>query len=121
MDRGIVERVFINSISIGRALTGKVAPHRLSECAPVHFNHIFALSLYYPLQDLEAGLIMREPHLKLPAGGRRDYFGALDGFRGALALLIAVYHTIWLTHINSSDFLNNGQVLVDLFLSFPGF
>ncbi len=50
-----------------------------------------------------------------------EYFGALDGFRGALALLIAVYHTIWLTHINTSAFLNNGQVLVDLFFVFSGF
>jgi len=55
---------------------------------------------------------------KAPA---RDFFGALDGFRGALALLIAVYHTIWLTHINTSEFFNNGQVLVDLFFVFSGF
>jgi len=55
---------------------------------------------------------------KAPA---REFFGALDGFRGGLALLIAVYHTIWLSHINSSDFLNNGQVLVDLFFVFSGF
>lgn len=50
-----------------------------------------------------------------------EYFGALDGFRGVLALIIAVYHTIWLSTINSTAFLDNGQVLVDLFFVFSGF
>lgn len=50
-----------------------------------------------------------------------EYYGALDGFRGVLALIIAVYHTIWLTHFNASAFLNNGAVLVDLFFVFSGF
>ncbi|WP_017930378.1 acyltransferase family protein [Robiginitomaculum antarcticum] len=51
----------------------------------------------------------------------RDYYGALDGFRGVLALMVAIYHTIWLSSINSHDLLNNGPVLVDLFFVFSGF
>jgi len=49
------------------------------------------------------------------------YFGALDGFRGLLAVMIAVYHTMWLSHINGSDLFTNGPVLVDMFFVFSGF
>ncbi|PHR55425.1 MAG: hypothetical protein COA43_15470 [Robiginitomaculum sp.] len=49
------------------------------------------------------------------------YFRALDGFRGVLALLIAVYHTMWLSHPNVSIFLANGPPLVDIFFVFSGF
>ncbi len=49
------------------------------------------------------------------------YFAALDGFRGVLALMIAVYHTMWMSHANSSDLLTNGPVLVDIFFVFSGF
>jgi len=50
-----------------------------------------------------------------------EYFGALDGFRGILALCVAIYHTIWLTNINGWDFFNNGAVIIDLFFVFSGF
>ena len=49
------------------------------------------------------------------------YFGALDGFRGVLALCVAIFHTFWFTHINSSAFFNNGPVIIDLFFVFSGF
>lgn len=67
-----------------------------------------------------------EPKMSIAAPVRAErpkpeYFGALDGFRGALAILIAIYHTIWLTHFNASALLNNGPVLVDLFFVFSGF
>lgn len=52
---------------------------------------------------------------------KAEYFAALDGFRGVLALMIAIYHTMWLSHINSSDFFTNGPVLVDMFFVFSGF
>lgn len=52
---------------------------------------------------------------------KTEYFAALDGFRGVLAILIAIYHTIWLTHFNASALLTNGPVLVDLFFVFSGF
>jgi len=49
------------------------------------------------------------------------YFVALDGFRGILAVMIAIYHTMWMTHLNSSAFFTNGPVLVDMFFVFSGF
>ncbi|MCF6275786.1 MAG: acyltransferase [Robiginitomaculum sp.] len=53
--------------------------------------------------------------------GKPIYFAALDGFRGVLALMIAIYHTMWLSHINSTALFNNGPILVDLFFVFSGF
>lgn len=52
---------------------------------------------------------------------KSHYFAALDGFRGVLALMIAVYHTMWMSHINSTVLYTNGPVLVDLFFVFSGF
>lgn len=49
------------------------------------------------------------------------YFGALDGFRGLLAVFVAIYHTYWFTHINNTDFFNHGPVIIDLFFVFSGF
>ncbi len=49
------------------------------------------------------------------------YFGALDGFRGLLALLVAVYHTPWGSQLNDTAFLNQGAVIIDLFFVFSGF
>ena len=46
---------------------------------------------------------------------------ALDGFRGVLALCVAIYHTYWVSALNSSAFFNNGPVLIDLFFVFSGF
>lgn len=51
----------------------------------------------------------------------RPHFASLDGFRGILALLVAVYHTIWLSWPNGSAFLDNGAVIIDLFFAFSGF
>lgn len=49
------------------------------------------------------------------------YFGALDGFRGLLAIAVAIFHTFWYTHINDTAFFNNGPVIIDLFFVFSGF
>ncbi|PHR90886.1 MAG: hypothetical protein COA69_14335 [Robiginitomaculum sp.] len=49
------------------------------------------------------------------------YFTALDGFRGVLAIMIAIYHTMWSSHLNNSQFWENGPALVDLFFVFSGF
>jgi len=49
------------------------------------------------------------------------YFGALDGFRGLLAVFVAIYHTYWYSHINRSPFFENGPVIIDLFFVFSGF
>ena len=53
--------------------------------------------------------------------GHNEYFAALDGFRGLLALFVAVYHTIWFSNINSLAFFNNGAVIIDLFFALSGF
>lgn len=53
--------------------------------------------------------------------GHSEYFAALDGFRGLLALFVAIYHTIWFSHINSLTFFNNGAVIIDLFFALSGF
>lgn len=50
-----------------------------------------------------------------------EYYAALDGFRGLLALFVAVYHTIWLSHPQSWRFFENGAVIIDLFFAFSGF
>jgi len=55
------------------------------------------------------------------SGPNVPYFGALDGFRGLLALFVALYHTYWFSHINSTEFFNNGPVIIDLFFVFSGF
>ncbi len=49
------------------------------------------------------------------------FFGALDGFRGLLAVFVAIYHTYWFSFINSSAFFNHGPVIIDLFFVFSGF
>ncbi len=49
------------------------------------------------------------------------YFAALDGFRGVLALMVAMYHTMWTSHVNNTAFFSNGPVLIDLFFVFSGF
>ena len=53
--------------------------------------------------------------------GHSEYFAALDGFRGLLALCVAIYHTIWFSNINSLTFFNNGTVIIDLFFALSGF
>jgi len=53
--------------------------------------------------------------------GHSEYFAALDGFRGLLALCVAIYHTIWFSNINSMPFFNNGAVIIDLFFALSGF
>lgn len=50
-----------------------------------------------------------------------EYYGALDGFRGLLALIVAVYHTPWESWFNNTAFMDNGTVIIDLFFVFSGF
>ena len=46
---------------------------------------------------------------------------AMDGYRGVLALCVAIYHTAWPSYINETAFFEQGTVLVDLFFVFSGF
>lgn len=50
-----------------------------------------------------------------------EYFHALDGVRGLLALLIAVYHTVWRSNLGQNSLLNNGPAVVDIFFVLSGF
>jgi len=50
-----------------------------------------------------------------------EYYAALDGFRGILALAVAIYHTIWISHPQTWRFFENGPVIIDLFFAFSGF
>jgi len=68
--------------------------------------------------------VIEQPKIEAkPASPYRhgEYFGALDGFRGLLALLVAVYHTPWESWFNNTAFMDNGTVLIDLFFVFSGF
>jgi len=53
--------------------------------------------------------------------GHNEYFAALDGFRGLLALLVAIHHTTWFSYVNYRSFINEGFVIIDLFFAFSGF
>jgi len=53
--------------------------------------------------------------------GHNEYFSALDGFRGLLALFVAIYHTVWFSNINGLVFFANGTVMIDLFFALSGF
>ena len=50
-----------------------------------------------------------------------EYYAALDGFRGLLAVFVAIYHTIWISHPQTWRFFDNGPVIIDLFFAFSGF
>jgi len=53
--------------------------------------------------------------------GQHEYFAALDGFRGLLALFVAIYHATWFSYLNYRSFINEGFVIIDLFFAFSGF
>lgn len=57
-------------------------------------------------------------HIKTP---QPEYFAALDGFRGLLAIFVAIYHTIWISHPQTWRFFEQGPVIIDLFFAFSGF
>lgn len=50
-----------------------------------------------------------------------QYYASLDGFRGLLAVFVAIYHTIWISHPQTWRFFENGPVIIDLFFAFSGF
>ena len=53
--------------------------------------------------------------------GHNEYFAALDGFRGLLALFVAIHHATWFSYLNYRSFINEGFVIIDLFFAFSGF
>jgi len=53
--------------------------------------------------------------------GHANYFAALDGFRGLLALFVAIHHTTWFSYLNYRSFINEGFIIIDVFFAFSGF
>lgn len=70
---------------------------------------------------MSAGIFQNKTHVRNITPAKQDYFAALDGFRGLLALFVAVYHTIWISHPQTWRFIENGPVIIDLFFAFSGF
>lgn len=64
---------------------------------------------------------MSESHVKSRASQIPEYYTALDGFRGLLAIFVAIYHTTWISHPQEWRFFENGPVIIDLFFAFSGF
>ncbi len=53
--------------------------------------------------------------------GHVQYYAALDGFRGLLAIFVAIHHATWFSYLNYRSFINEGFVIIDLFFAFSGF
>jgi len=53
--------------------------------------------------------------------GHSEYFAALDGFRGVLAVCVAIHHAGWFSYLNYRSFINESYVILDLFFAFSGF
>jgi len=64
---------------------------------------------------------MSKSHANSRAALKPEYYSALDGFRGLLAVFVAIYHTIWISHPQEWRFFGNGPVIIDLFFAFSGF
>ncbi len=64
---------------------------------------------------------MSQADLMSRATLKPEYYSALDGFRGLLAVFVAIYHTIWISHPQEWRFFANGPVIIDLFFAFSGF
>lgn len=61
----------------------------------------------------------RNQSLNAPAP--QTYFAALDGLRGIMALLVALFHVPWLNFVTNRVFSDNVYVILDLFFVFSGF
>ncbi len=55
------------------------------------------------------------------SAGRRPHFSALDGLRGLLALVVAIYHTNWLTWTTEYLLVDSAVIILDIFFVFSGF
>ena len=51
----------------------------------------------------------------------KPFLTGLDGIRGLLALAVALVHTNWTSHFQTTALYQNGTTLVDLFFVFSGF
>src|SRR6202142_2994764 len=58
-----------------------------------------------------------------PASGAKgaDFFVPLESLRGVAALIVVVYHAVWLNPVTNSRFFLNGALMVDFFFVLSGF
>jgi peptidoglycan/LPS O-acetylase OafA/YrhL len=50
-----------------------------------------------------------------------DFFVPLESLRGVAALIVVVYHAVWLNPVTNSRFFMNGALMVDFFFVLSGF
>ena len=50
-----------------------------------------------------------------------DFFVPLESLRGVAALIVVVYHAVWLNPVTNSQFFLNGALMVDFFFVLSGF
>ena len=56
-----------------------------------------------------------------PAVRNVGFFVTLESLRGIAALIVVVYHAVWLNPVTSSRFFSNGALMVDFFFVLSGF
>ena len=50
-----------------------------------------------------------------------EFFVTLESLRGIAALIVVVYHAVWLNPVTQSRFFSNGALMVDFFFVLSGF
>src|SRR5579863_5191282 len=50
-----------------------------------------------------------------------EFFVPLESLRGMAALIVVVYHAVWLNPLTQSTFFSNGALMVDFFFVLSGF
>lgn len=85
--------------------------------------HISLLSkVWLNLGHLKELSYMSSPTSPLSAAApSKSYFAALDGLRGIMAVLVALFHTPWLNVVSTHILNDNAYVILDLFFVFSGF
>jgi peptidoglycan/LPS O-acetylase OafA/YrhL len=57
----------------------------------------------------------------VPAARNVGFFVTLESLRGVAALIVVVYHAVWLNPVTSFRFFTNGALMVDFFFVLSGF
>jgi peptidoglycan/LPS O-acetylase OafA/YrhL len=61
------------------------------------------------------------PPLAAPVARQAGFFVTLESLRGVAALIVVVYHAVWLNPVTNSQFFTNGALMVDFFFVLSGF
>jgi peptidoglycan/LPS O-acetylase OafA/YrhL len=73
-----------------------------------------------PLMAGAAPQVLAAPRTASGAKGA-DFFVPLESLRGVAALIVVVYHAVWLNPVTNSQFFLNGALMVDFFFVLSGF